>query len=129
MGLGTLVTKVLGAGAKEVGLDKVLEIGTKWIPDKKGQMELEEKLLEVNEKIIKSNKSLLDKVIPVTFPFCVWILALYALVNLVLGVYTLLTGGTALALPFPEIISRLAVIFACGLVGKWNVKEFTKNKK
>lgn len=110
-------------------LDEILKLGNKVIPDKNSQMELEKKLLEVNQEIVKSNKSLLDKIVPVTFPLCVWVLVIFSFVQLGVGLHSLKTKGTWLKIPFPEEISQLAFIFACGLVGKWNIKEIFTGKK
>lgn len=110
-------------------LDEVLKLGNKVIPDKNSQMEFEKKVIEANQKIIKNNKSLLDRIVPITFPLCVWTLIIFAFAQLGVGLYTLKTKGTWLTIPFPEEISHLAFIFACGLVGKWNIKEFTTGRK
>lgn len=110
-------------------LDELLKIGNKVIPDKDAKIEFEKKLLEANQEIIKTNKSLLDKIVPITFPLCVWTLIVFAFVQLYVGLNSLKTKGTWLTIPFPTEISQLAFVFACGLVGKWNIKEFISGKK
>lgn len=110
-------------------LDELLKIGNKFIPDKNSQVEFEKKILEANQEIIKSNKSLLDKVIPITFPLCVWTLVIFSFVQLIVGLYSLREKGTWLEIPFPKEVSQLAFVFACGLVGKWNIKEIFTGKK
>lgn len=110
-------------------LDELLKIGNKFIPDKNSQVEFEKKILEANQEIIKSNKSLLDKVIPITFPLCVWTLVIFSFVQLAVGLYSLREKGTWLEISFPKEVSQLAFIFACGLVGKWNIKEIFTGKK
>ena len=110
-------------------LDEVLKIGNKLIPDKDGQMELEKKVLEVNEKLVKSNKTLLEKIVPMTFPLTVWIICVYAIFQLVIGYISLRKDGTWLTIPIPKELAQLAFIFACGLMGKWNVKELFTGKK
>lgn len=110
-------------------LDDLLKLGNKVIPDKNSQIEFEKKVLEANQEIIKGNKSLLDKIVPITFPLCVWTLIVFSFVQLFVGLHSLKTKGTWLTIPFPSEISQLAFIFACGLVGKWNIKEFTTGRK
>ena len=110
-------------------LSEVLKIANKFIPNKESQIEFEKELIENNKEIIKSNKKLLEKVIPITFPICVWIIGLYALTNLVLGVYGIFYRDEILTIPYPVELSKLAFVFVCGLVGKWNIKEITNSKK
>lgn len=110
-------------------LDELLKIGNKFIPDKSSQAEFEKKILEVNQEIIKSNKPLLDKVIPVTFPLCVWSIVVFAFIQMGVGLYSLYNKGVWLEIPLPKEVSQLAFVFACGLVGKWNVKEIFSGKK
>lgn len=110
-------------------LDEILKIGNKFIPDKDSQIEFEKKLLEANQEILKSNKTVLEKIVPITFPLCVWTLIVFAFVQLYVGLNSLKTKGTWLAIPFPTEIAQLAFVFTCGLVGKWNVKEFLSGKK
>ena len=110
-------------------LDEVLKLGNKVIPDKNSQMEFEKKVIEANQEIIKNNKSLLDRIVPITFPLCVWTLIIFAFAQLGVGFYSLKTKGVWVKIPFPEEISQLAFVFVCGLVGKWNIKEFTTGRK
>lgn len=110
-------------------LGDLLKIGTKLIPDKDAQTEFEKKVLEVNQEIIKSNKTLLEKVVPITFPLCVWTLVVFTFIQIYVGLSSLKTKGTWLAIPFPTEIFQLALVFTCGLVGKWNIKEFLTGKK
>ena len=72
-------------------LDEVLKLGNKVIPDKNSQMEFEKKVIEANQEIIKNNKSLLDRIVPITFPLCVWTLIIFAFAQLGVGLYTLKT--------------------------------------
>lgn len=110
-------------------LSDLLKIGNKLIPDKDAQIEFEKKILEANQEIIKSNKNLLDKVIPITFPLCIWTLVIFTFIQIYVGLTSLKTKGTWVAIPFPTEIFQLALVFACGLVGKWNIKEFLTGKK
>ncbi|MCI5725207.1 hypothetical protein [Fusobacterium sp.] len=87
--------------------------------------ELEKKVMEVNQEIIKNNKSVLEKVVPLTFPVMCWFLTLYGLLYAGVGVYTFFKTGEFMAIPFPEPITKLAMIFACGLMGKWNIEKLT----
>lgn len=119
----------MGLATKLVpGLDEILKIANKFIPDKDAQIELEKKALEVNQEIIKSNKTVLEKVIPLTFPLMCWFLTLYGLLYAIVGVYTFFKVGEFMAIPFPEPITKLAMIFACGLMGKWNIEKLTGHK-
>lgn len=119
----------MGLATKLVpGLDEILKIANKFIPDKDAQIELEKKALEVNQEIIKSNKTVLEKVIPLTFPVMCWFLTLYGLLYATVGVYTFFKVGEFMAIPFPEPITKLAMIFACGLMGKWNIEKLTGHK-
>lgn len=119
----------MGLATKLVpGLDEILKIANKFIPDKDAQIELEKKALEVNQEIIKSNKTVLEKVIPLTFPVMCWFLTLYGLLYAIVGVYTFFKVGEFMAIPFPDPITKLAMIFACGLMGKWNIEKLTGHK-
>lgn len=120
----------MGLATKLVpGLDEILKLANKFIPDKDAQVELEKKIMEANQEIIKSNKTLLEKVVPITFPLCVWTLVVFAFVQMYVGIQSLRENGVWLAIPFPTEIFQLAFVFVCGLVGKWNVKEFFMGKK
>lgn len=119
----------MGLATKFVpGLDEILKIADKFIPDKDAKFELEKKVLEVNQEIIKNNKNVLEKVVPLTFPVMCWFLTLYGLLYAGVGVYTFFKTGEFMAIPFPEPITKLAMIFACGLMGKWNIEKLIGNK-
>lgn len=105
------------------GLDEILKIANKFIPDKDAQIELEKKALEVNQEIIKNNKTLLEKVVPITFPLCVWVLVAFTVLQMYVGWRSLKETGVWISIPFPKEIAQLAFVFVCGLVGKWNISE------
>lgn len=120
----------MGLATKLVpGLDEILKLANKFIPDKDAQIELEKKVMETNQEIIKSNKNLLEKVVPLTFPLCVWTLVIFAFVQMYVGITSLKDNGVWLAIPFPTEIFQLAFVFVCGLVGKWNMKEIFTGRK
>ncbi|MBR8748696.1 hypothetical protein IX317_000355 [Fusobacterium sp. DD29] len=114
------------------GLDEILKIANKFIPDKDAQIELQKKTLEVNEEIIKGNKTLLEKVVPITFPLCVWIFLLIPTLSFLVGLIKYLTTGTFYEIPLPwewlKSLFQLCMVFVCGLVGKWNIEKFFDGK-
>ena len=98
-------------------LDEVLKLGNKVIPDKNSQMEFEKKIIEVNQEIIKNNKSLLDRIVPITFPLCVWTLIIFAFAQLGVGFYSLKTKEYGLKFHFQKrFLNLLLSLFVDWLV-------------
>ena len=54
-------------------LDKTLEIVNKFVPDKNAQAELEKELRRLDIEDAKTKQKLFERIIPLTFPICVWI--------------------------------------------------------
>ena len=128
--LGTLATVFAGKGlesaVKSIDLGKVLEVGTKWIPDEKGKVELEKAVLETNLEIIKSNKGLLENVVRLTFPSMCWIFGFNCFVFIVIGTWTFCTTGQWVSIPINDQLFTICKMFLAILGGKWFIKSAKK---
>lgn len=125
--LGTILAgKGLEKAVKGVSLDKVLEVGSRWIPDEEGKRELEKAALEAEVEILKTNKPLLDKVIPLTFPAMCWIISLNFFVYIVIGSWTFYKTGQWVAIPIQAELYSMCKMFLSILGGKWLIKEVIK---
>lgn len=102
-------------------IDNVLGIVNKFVPDKNAQAELQKELSKIDLEMYKEKKSLLEKVVPITFPILVWIMALGLLVNVIYG---------AIGKPQPYIVNdlhfELIKWFMIALFGKKTIEKFTK---
>lgn len=68
-------------------IDKALDIANKFIPDKDAQVELEKRLRELDIEDAKTKQKLFEKIIPITFPLCVWIGCAYCAWGLLLSIF------------------------------------------
>ncbi|CAL7897107.1 hypothetical protein [Fusobacterium necrophorum] len=111
-------------------VDKLLEIGNKLIPDKDAQLEYEKKIRELDIENMKVNKELFAKIIPITFPVCVWIGCLFCLWGLFLSVMAFVKEGRYIffEVKIPSFLMMTCGVFVTGLFGKKNVAEFFKGK-
>ena len=111
-------------------VDKLLEIGNKLIPDKDAQLEYEKKIRELDIENMKVNKELFAKIIPITFPLCVWLGCLFCLWGLVLSVMAGVKEGRYIffEVKIPSFLMMTCGVFVTGLFGKKNVAEFFKGK-
>lgn len=67
-------------------IDSVLSIANKFIPNKESQLEFEKKIKEIELEEYKEKKTLLEKIVPITFPLLVWVMVLGLLVNVVFAI-------------------------------------------
>lgn len=112
---------------------EILSLGEKLIPDKASSLEFEKKMQELSKEIMKENKSLLHRVIPLTFPLSVWVFLFIPFMSYMTSLIKYWKTGVFYELPLPkeflEQLFQIVLIFICGLVGKWNIKEFYRGKK
>lgn len=102
-------------------IDSVLGIANKFIPDKNARLEFEKEMAKINISDYKEKKTLLEKIVPITFPLLVWVMCLGLLVNVVYG---------ALGKGQPYIVDplhyELIKWFMIALFGKKIVQKFSK---
>ena len=67
-------------------IDKALDIANKFIPDKDTQAELEKELRKLDVEDAKTKQKLFERIIPLTFPICVWIGCAWCLWGLILSI-------------------------------------------
>ncbi len=116
------------------GIKTLLDMGNKNIVDKSEKLEYEKKLLEVNEQIIKSNRKLLDKIVPITFPLVTWCFTLIPTIAFFYSLWRFHKTGTFFEIPLPlewlEKMFYIVLVFITALGGKWNnINEIWKSKK
>ncbi len=120
------------AGALVPVVKSAIDTVRKNVTDKDKQIELETKLLEINAEIIKSNKQLLEKVVPLTFPILVWFLVIIPTIVIMGSVIRFWKTGTYYEIiPIKEWMEHLfyiTMVFVSGLVGKWNIDKFWQGK-
>src|SRR3712207_4736864 len=111
-------------------LDEALKIVNKFVPDKNTQAELEKELRRLDVENMKVNKELFARVIPITFPVCVWIGCLYCLWGLFLSIAAYVKEGRYIffEVNIPAFLMMTCGVFVTGLFGKKNVAEFFKGK-
>lgn len=62
-------------------IDEAIKLINKFIPDKTNQQQIEKELRELDIKEYEAKKSLIDKIIPITFPLLVWVMSMGLLFN------------------------------------------------
>ncbi len=114
-------------------INELLSLGEKLIPDKESSLAFERKMQELSKQITKENKTLLHRVIPLTFPISVWVFLFLPFLAYMTSLVKYWKTGVFYEIPLPkeflEQLFQIVLIFICGLVGKWNIKEFYRGKK
>ena len=111
-------------------VEKTIDVVNKFIPDKNTQAELEKELRRLDIEDAKTKKELFEKIIPLTFPLCVWIGCAWCLWGLILSIlaFILEKRYVFFDVDVPEFLIMTCGMFGAGLWSKKNVAEFFKRK-
>jgi len=111
-------------------LDKTLEIVNKFVPDKNAQAELEKELRRLDIEDAKTKQKLFERIIPITFPLCVWIGCAWCAWGLILSILAFILEKRYIffEVNVPTFLIMCCGMFGAGLWGKKNIGEYFKGK-
>lgn len=111
-------------------IDKALDIANKFIPDKDTQAELEKELRKLDVEDAKTKQKLFERIIPLTFPICVWIGCVWCLWGLILSILAFFLEKRYIffEVNVPNFLIMCCGMFGAGLWGKKNISEYFKGK-
>ncbi|AVQ20721.1 hypothetical protein [Fusobacterium necrophorum] len=111
-------------------LDEALKIVNKFVPDKDAQVELEKELRRLDIEDAKTKQKLFEKIIPITFPLCVWIGCGYCAWGLILSILAFILDRRYIffEVNVPSFLLMCCGMFGAGLWGKKNIGEYFRGK-
>ena len=111
-------------------IEKTLDIANKFIPDKDAQAELEKELRRLDIEDAKTKQKLFEKIIPLTFPVCVWIGCAWCLWGLILSILAFFLEKRYIffEVNVTSFLTMRCGMYGAGLWGKTNISEYFKGK-
>lgn len=109
-------------------ISKLLDLGNKYIPDKDKRLEYEKSLAELEIQSYEAKKTLLERVIPVTFPLLVWILCLGLFSNVIAPWISLIFTCETPIYNVDPLHAEIIKFFLIGFFGKRTVEATVKKE-
>lgn len=109
-------------------LDEVMKLANKFIPDKSNQEAFKVEMAKIDKEDFVNRKSLLEKVIPVTFPILVWVMAVGLISNILAGWISLIFKCETPIYVVDSYHFELIKIFLISFFSKRTIEQFTTKK-
>lgn len=107
-------------------IDEALKIINKFIPNKENADQIELELRKLENEDFVNRKSLIDKIVPITFPLLVWIMSIGLIFNVIAPWISLFFKVETPIYQIEPYHYELIKWFMFALFGKKTIEKFAK---